>query len=143
MMRGMTITGTLHFRRGRGNQKQIVVEPPVEPVVAPGRVPRVSRLMALAIRFDQLIRDGAIADQTELARLGHVTRARATQIMNLLQLAPDIQEEVLFLPLVTEGRDPIRERDVRPIAAVFDWRKQRRLWRECLAQSLQPDPNSD
>jgi hypothetical protein len=61
------------------------------------------------------------------------------QVMNLQQLAPDIQEEVLFLPLVTEGLDPIRERDVRPIAAVIDWRKQRRLWRNLLAKSLQPE----
>ena len=35
-----------------------------------------------------------------------VTRARMTQIMNLLNLAPDIQEELLLLPPVTEGRDP-------------------------------------
>ena len=38
----------------------------------------------------------------ELARLGRVSRARITQIMDLLMLAPEIQEEVLHLPLVTE-----------------------------------------
>lgn len=132
----ITITGTLHFKKGRSGQKFIAAEPPAEPVATPGRVPRVSRLMALAIRFDRLIREGAIADQAELARLGHVTRARATQIMNLLQLAPDIQEELLFLPPVAAGRDLIRERDIRPIAAVFDWRKQRRLWRELTADAM-------
>jgi hypothetical protein len=61
-----------------------VAEPPAQPAVTPGRVPRVARLMALAIRFSKLIRDEAITDQAELARLGHVTRARTTQIMNLL-----------------------------------------------------------
>jgi hypothetical protein len=45
-----------------------------------------------------------------LADLGHVTRARVCQIMNLLQLAPDIQEAILFLPRVEGGRDPIKER---------------------------------
>ena len=84
----------------------------------------------LAIRFDGLIRDGAVADQAEIARLGHVTRARMTQIMNLLHLAPDIQEQVLDLPLVERGRDPVTERDLRPIAAELDWRRQRRLWRD-------------
>ena len=70
----------------------------------PGRVPRVAKLMALAIRFEQLVADGVVGDYAELSRLGHVTRARMTQIMNLLHLAPDIQEAILFLPRVESGR---------------------------------------
>lgn len=54
--------------------------------------------MALAIRLEGSISEGIVADQAELARRGHVTRARLTQIMNLLGLAPEIQEEILFLP---------------------------------------------
>ena len=88
--------------------------------------------MALALRFDRLIKAGEITDQADLARMGNVSRARVTQIMNLLQLAPEIQEAILFLPRTTKGRDPIREIMVRPIAAEPDWRKQRRLWK-CLA----------
>jgi hypothetical protein len=91
--------------------------------------------MALAIRFDGLVRGGEVTDQAELARLGHVTRARMTQIMNLLHLAPDIQEDLLFLPRIERGKEPIQERHLRPIAAVPDWRKQRRLWRT-LASSV-------
>jgi hypothetical protein len=128
---------TIKFRRGKNNKKHVVANPRPEleeppPPAPPARVPRVARLVALALRFDRLIREGAITDQADLARLGHITRARATQIMNLLQLAPDILEAILFLPLVESGRDPIRERQVRPIAAVIDWRKQRRLWRALL-----------
>ena len=79
------------------------------------------------IRFEQLVRDGVVVDYAELARLGHVTRARMTQIMSLLQLAPDIQEEVLFLSPVTNGKDPITERDLRVIVAKVCWREQRRM----------------
>ena len=86
----------------------------------------ISRLMALAIHFDQLIRDGVVAD---LARLGRVTQARVTQIMNLLNLAPDIQEEILFLTTEQQVRTPVIEKRVRPIVAEMDWRKQRRMWR--------------
>lgn len=86
-------------------------------------------LMALAIRFDQMIREGVVADQAELTRLGHVSRARLTQIMNLLNLAPDIQKTILSLPRADTGRDPVTERDLRPIAAVPVWRSQRRMWR--------------
>ncbi|MGD9691080.1 MAG: hypothetical protein AB7K52_15585 [Phycisphaerales bacterium] len=98
------------------------------PEEAIGRVPRVSRLMALAIRFDGLVRSGAVTTQAELAAVGHVTRARVTQIMNLLHLAPDLQEAILFLPLVTAGKDPLTEHDLRPIAAEVEWGRQRRLW---------------
>jgi len=64
----------------------------------------------------------------DAARLAHVTRARMTQIMNLTQLAADIQEAVLFLAPVLKGRDPVTERDLRPIAAEYNWTKQRELW---------------
>ena len=94
----------------------------------PAGVPRISRLMALAIRFDQLLRDGVVADQAELAHRGHVTRARLTQIMNLLNLAPGIQEELLSLQQRNHGRDRLTERVLRAIVAEPDWRKQRRMW---------------
>src|SRR6202049_490318 len=76
--------------------------------VAPGRVPRVARLLALAHKLDGLLRQGTVANGAALARLGHVSRSRITQIMNLLYLAPDIQEFILFLPLTVRGRDPVQ-----------------------------------
>ena len=60
------------------------------------RLPRIARLMALAIKFDGMLREGVVTDYADLARLGSVTRARMTQIMNLLNLAPDIQEQMIF-----------------------------------------------
>jgi hypothetical protein len=97
-----------------------------------GRVPRVARLMALALRLDEQVRTGQVANYSALAALGHVTRARICQILNLLHLAPDIQEALLFLPPTVRGRDTIILADLMPIAAAFDWRKQRRLWRKLL-----------
>lgn len=107
-----------------------------------GRVPRVTRLMALAIRLEELIQSGQVADQAELARVGHVTRARLTQIMNLLQLAPDIQEEILFLPLTERGRDTVTERELRPIAGTSKWEWQRQEW-QLLESRSQDHPKHD
>lgn len=119
----------VHFQATRRGKKRAVLgEKPTASAAPAGNLPRVTRLMALAIRFDQLIRDGEVRDLADIARLGLVTRARVTQIMNLLHLAPDIQEALLNLPRVEKGRDAITERDLRPIAAITDWRKQRRLW---------------
>ena len=131
-MKGLTIECKVHFTRGQRSRKVIAPGPPPQPDPTPaGSIPRISRLMALAIRFDRLIKAGEVADQAELARLGNVSRARVTQIMNLLQLAPDIQQAILFLPRTVNAHDPIREIMLRPIAAEPDWRKQRRLWK-CL-----------
>jgi hypothetical protein len=55
-----------------------------------------------------------------------VTRARLTQIMDLLLLAPDLQEQILELPRVTRGRDPVTEREIRAVAKLPCWRDQRR-----------------
>jgi hypothetical protein len=84
--------------------------------------------MALAIRFEGLIKAGSIADYSELAQLGHVSRARITQIMKLVLLAPDIQEQILFLPPTRHGRDPIHLARLQPIASTLVWSQQRSLW---------------
>ena len=99
--------------------------------VAPtGHVPRVARLLALAHRIDGMIRDGELDDLAEAARRLNLTRARVTQITNLLLLAPQIQEAVIDLPLVTSGCDLITERQLRPVVAEPDWNKQLSMWRQ-------------
>ncbi len=130
MSEGHTVTKRIHFSMANKGRREL--KPGPQPVrdTPNGRVPRVSRLMALAIKFDHLLATGAVRDQAELAELGHVTRARVTQIMNLLYLAPDIQEDILFLPRITRGRDPITERHLRTIAAESSWLRQRRLWNQ-------------
>ena len=64
----------------------------------------------------------------EIAELGHVTRARVTQIMNLRHLAPDIQEDILFLPRTSRGPDPVSERSLRSVLQTLSFAKQRRIW---------------
>ncbi len=96
------------------------------------RIPRLARLMALAIHLEALIAEGRMPNYAGLARLAHVSRARITQITSLTLLAPDIQEAVLFLPPVRQGPT---ERDLRPIAAEADWTRQRTLWAALMSSS--------
>ena len=103
-----------------------------------GRIPRVARWMALAIRLERHVQTGGVPNFAELARLGQVSRAWVSQILALLQLAPDLQEAVLFLPLTVKGRDVLHLRQLLPIAATLDWQKQRRMW----ARLGQPTPPS-
>jgi len=125
----MTVTKEVHFATRTRGRREIVPGPqPIAEVTDEGRVPRVARLMALAIRIDGLIAEGAIADLAEAAAVGHVSRARMTQIANLLLLAPDIQLALLELPRVRVGRDPIVETHLRAVAAEVAWDAQRALW---------------
>ena len=97
---------------------------------ATGGIPRVVRMLALAHKIDEMIRAGELRDLADAARAIGVTRARVTQIMNLLLLAPDIQEAILDLPPVTNGHDPVSERALRRIVAEPDWNQQLELWNE-------------
>ena len=127
MTSAFTIECRIEFKhRGRGSRKR---SPSDRGATQAGRVPRASRLMALAMRFDELIRSGQVTGYAELAKLGHVTRARLSQIASLLCLAPDLQEDILFLPRTLRGRDPIQLQHLLPIAAIPDWRKQRIRWK--------------
>ena len=120
---------TLARQRPRGDTNMRSPAGQAAPVAA-GRVPRIARLMALALRFERLVRSGAVRDYGELARLGQVSRARITQVMNLLHLAPDLQEEILYLAPVLKGRDPIHLEDLQALTALLDWPSQRRRWKE-------------
>ena len=124
-----TVTFDVHFRSGTRGRKRMRTGAVAKPKpVEPGRIPRISRLMALAIHFDGMIRKGAVRDHGDIARLGSVSKSRVSQIMALLDLAPSIQEAILFMPRVPAGRDIVTERSLRGIVAETDWDVQIRIW---------------
>lgn len=124
----LTAKHKLEFKSGKRTAKTIVEAGMQPEQPSPGRLPRITKMMALAIRLDHLIRSGQVTDQAELARVGHVSRARLTQIMNLLYLAPDIQEEILFLSPETMRNQQTKELELREIACLPSWVLQRKKW---------------
>ncbi len=127
----MSGTVRLHVRETNGNRgrRHLLAVPHVEapaeaPPPAPAKVPRVARLLALAHHWQGILRSGAVRDQADLARLVGVSRARVTQVMRLLDLAPGIQACVL-----DGGQGPGRgEKALRALAAIPLWTDQRRAW---------------
>ncbi len=117
-------------QRGRGAKKRMVegARQLDESKPALERIPRISRYMALAIHFEDLISQGFVTDYADLARLGHVTRARVTQIMNLRLLAPEIQEELLFTEHQASAPDAIQLKALQVIAGNTNWENQRKHW---------------
>ncbi len=123
---GFTMTLVMHKQNKRGRTVlRTSDQPNEEKSISVGRVPRISRIMALAIHFQKLLEDGVVQDYADIARLTGVTRARVTQIMNLTLLAPDIQEKLLFLPRIYQGEDKITERAVRKVLTEIIWNNQK------------------
>jgi hypothetical protein len=125
----LTAKHKLEFKSGKRTAKTIVEAgtQPEQPM--PSRLPRITKIMALAIRLDHLIKSGQVTDQAELARVGHVSRARLTQIMDLNLLAPSIQEEILFVQGTANGNNGLIESDLRKLTTEQCWTKQRLLWK--------------
>ena len=120
----------VHLGNGRAGHRKLREGRPKPEKTEPAGPSRLARLLALAHHFDELIRRGEVKDQAEIARLCHVSRARITQVMNLLFLATDIQEEILFSTAGPEGAAVLSPRRIRRVAADPRWEKQRALWRE-------------
>lgn len=129
-MEKIKIVTHVHFGREKRGKKRLLAGRAPEPVCSAeqGTVPRLARLMALAIHFEGVLERDEVKDMAEIARLGHVTRARVTQIMNLRLLAPDIQEALLDLPPTTKGRDRLQYRHLHPLTVTPSWPRQREMW---------------
>jgi hypothetical protein len=96
------------------------------PPSKPARIPKTLRVVELlrkAIEWRRQIDGGEVRNQAEIARQEGITRARVTQVMGLLRLAPEIQERILISP-DTLDRRPVTERILRPIGAIADQRDQ-------------------
>jgi hypothetical protein len=131
MSEPLVIAGALGWgRRHRAKSKEFRADAQPAATSPPSaRVPRIARLMALALRLEALVQEGTVPSYAELARLGHVSRARLSQILSLLYLAPDLQEELLFWERPRRRWEPLPLRHMLPIAALLDWPQQRRRWR--------------
>lgn len=115
--------------------RQRVGSPKPKKSSTPAKLPHITKLMALAIRLEHLLAAGQVKDQAEIARTAGITRARVTQIINLTQLAPDIQEAILDLEPTTDHVPRFREREVRTIAILPNWEKQRMLWKRLMKRT--------
>jgi len=86
-------------------------------------------MLALAHRMQDMIETGEVEDQATLARRLGFSRARVTQLLDLLLLAPDIQEQILFAE-VPPGRDPVTEHGLREVVRACLWTRQREIWKK-------------
>jgi hypothetical protein len=128
-MRSGTRVFTGQLFRGRDGRKTTFSDKPPsrpEPVRRPARI---ARMLALAHSFQAEVDGGKYLDRADLARQLGLTRARVTQLLDLMLLAPDIQEEILFLDAVA-GAEPVSERTLRKVTRHLPWAEQRTAWAE-------------
>jgi hypothetical protein len=104
--------------------------PSDSPPSGSGRLPRVTQVMAMAIHFQDMIQRGEAQHYADIGKLGCLSRERVSQVMELLWLAPRIQQEILEFPPAAAGRFPITEVAVRRIANAMLWEDQGREWKK-------------
>jgi len=120
-----TLTFPLAALRRQPVVRGIIPPPPKqEPTRRPARV---AQMLALAHRLQGALDSGEYKDQAALAREFGLTRGRITKLLDLTLLAPDIQEEVLFLE-ADHGVEPLTERDLHALTRHLNWGDQRREW---------------
>jgi hypothetical protein len=101
-------------------------KPPREP-----KTPRVVELLRKANEWKALLESGEVASQAEIALREGITRARVTQIMGMLRLAPEIREQILAMH-DSSRRPQITERVLRPIGVITPYRDQLREFHKFL-----------
>jgi len=94
----------------------------------PGKVPTVSRMMALAIFYERLIRNGKIKSVSEIGRLEGVSQQRVSQVMSLLWLSPKLQDRLLFLPKQTAPNQFVTAEKAIQIGKEIDFERQELLY---------------
>lgn len=133
----MSRTETFRIHLSRSEHGQVVLKngaPPRKP--ATKRVPtRAARLLALAHRIDGLVRDGKMTDNAEVALVAGLSRARVSQIVDLMYLAPAIQERVLRETKPERGRERYGERHLRAIIRDHDWDRQLKAFEQLTARN--------
>ncbi len=120
MTSGKVITSVLH-RVQRGHGRGYVEQAPRDPVERPARV---AVMLALAHKIREAISNGKAQSQADVAGQVGLTRARITQQLDLLRLAPDLQEQILFLVAI-DGAEPLTARQLRPLTRAAHWADQR------------------
>ena len=97
------------------------------------KTPRVVELLRKALEWQALLESGEVSSQAAIARREGITRARVTQVMGLLRLAPEIQARVLSLPDMVR-RPAITERALRPIAQLENITAQKATFEALIEQ---------
>lgn len=127
----ITVHQKLSLTKTHRGRTRVEPRPEEEPVKPTSSIPRISRLMALAIKYQGMLDRGEVSGITELARLCRVTQPRMTQILNLNLLSPAIQEQLLHLPPHSSGKQAIHEKRLRSVCAHIDWAAQQSHFARC------------
>lgn len=132
----------IHFAAGKSGHR--VIRKGRRPKHAkPVRRPRITRLMALAVKYEHLIREKLVRNHEELADLAGVDRSLISRILRLRQLSPEIQEWLLHLPEQESVRDPVGWTELHPISRISSWAEQRRTLNQLIAPKGLSLPQAD
>jgi len=99
------------------------------------RTPRVVEFLRKALEWQALIESGDVRNQAEIARREGISRARVTQVMGMLRLAPEIQHHILAMA-ETARQPAISERALRTIGQIEDLDSQKLRFQDLIGDQV-------
>jgi len=84
--------------------------------------------MALAIQYEELIKNEKIKGYSQLSQACGIDRSAITKLMNLRLLNPKIQEFLLTMVLEVDSPEPITLKELLPITGEMNWEKQMEMF---------------
>ena len=115
-MSKLTITYKIKAKKRKPEKKPDTPPPVKQSGTRP--VSRAARMLALAHYVERLVEEGAVASYADAARQLGVSRARMSQILNLLNLPTRVQEALLL------GKIDLSERRIRRLAGRAEWERE-------------------
>lgn len=106
-------------------------EPPIEEAIK--KEPKLRQRLILAYQIEGLIEEGKAKDLKQVGTWLNISHIKMYLLMNMLILAPSIQEEILFSRNTAIRLIP--EYKMNEIAREASWDKQKKMWQELTAIS--------
>ena len=130
-------------RTGRYTNQLVTIPIPYNPLLFPDKKPgtKIKKRRSVlsttnwyqkALKYQRMLHSGIVKSKAELARKEGLSRARVTQILNLINLAPEIQN---YLMITTDRKDLkiLTERRLRDLTKITDCKKQTQEFRQLLS----------
>ncbi|MDP8266845.1 MAG: hypothetical protein P9M07_07890, partial [Candidatus Aceula meridiana] len=122
----------VHLTNGTNTRLQMQPINKIDPKKEFAKLPALKQLLLLVHQIHGFVDSGKAANFKEISEWTGLSHSRICQIMNFLNLCPEIQEDILFGD--NDAIHKIPEYKTRPICKESDQEIQQKMWQKIVAR---------